>query len=479
MKKSDQTKTQKQFKEAFGEKLNALEKIPLKFTKMERPIEVIDTTPPPSLYPIFSTDTLSYTSLSTYPFRNGKKIGNPICDKAKAVMYKDVMIVVIADGCGLGTNVFSASENAVNTITKSMIENIDKCKTTTDVAEVMVDSVVMGHFSIIEKSPETFCIGTTTVLLSVVAFTMTNLPVILTLSIGDCSAFIISKSQSRACQVVSDSKTSLKEATDCGGRIGPFVDKNFPDLRNASLTLTHCEKNDVFLVATDGFVDNFNPSFLGNCPSELGLFCQDWEAARECPNFLEKKKKWTENLVYSFFNTSQSISNFIEKMSEYVVGTTQASRRYLETKPGERLPIDPVRYPGKCDHGTVIAFKIKKRIEETEDLSSIIPMYSSSLFGGGEAVGLGRMKSEKPQKLVVCQNPTKSAKRDSLRETKNTSAAEIDSQASLEPIEIFPDDVVIKFTPEDKPLSMKFSSESQIPTPALGRSIGEEIKPKE
>ncbi|ELP88820.1 hypothetical protein EIN_368180 [Entamoeba invadens IP1] len=380
--KSEKTKIEKCFDETFSPLISKLPKLEVKFYKYDQPITVIDTTPPPNHYPIYSSDTFSYTSFSTYPYRNEKKMGDPICDKGKGAIFKNLGIFVLGDGCGIGPSVCEAATVAVNTIFSSVIENILMCKNVRDIGKVMVDSVVAGHVAIIE-SGNLFHIGTSTILLVTYFYINTQI-YLLSLSIGDCHALRYNITTKDVSHVVGNLRESLEEVPDCGGRIGPFVDKLFPDLRNGDIHICECNEGDFLVMATDGYHDNFDPIITGKTPKEVSLQYKTWEEAEKDVECSLKKARFVEEIVMDFITNSVSLADFCENTSRYVVNMTTRIRTFMEERQGEKHPKDPHEYPGKCDHTTVMIFKMERRGDIPEVINCYVPSYSITLFGGND-----------------------------------------------------------------------------------------------
>ncbi|EDR30116.1 hypothetical protein EDI_322580 [Entamoeba dispar SAW760] len=460
--KAEKNKTTKMFNDAFENSIKSIERIPVKIKKNQQPIIVCDTTPPPMTYPIFSTESIAYTSLSTYPFRDGKKIGNPICDKGKGAFFEDMAIAVLADGCGLGNNVCNASKAAVNKILESIIDKIEQCKNTKEIAQLMVESTYEGHLAIINDGIESFQIGTATVIINVIVYSNQDEPIILTLSIGDCHSYKYSPIQMKTEQLTGSIRTSLNDVSDCGGRIGPFIDHLYPDLRNANIKLDRCNDGDIIIIATDGYHDNFDPTLLDYNPIDIGIDANDWNEASKTPYFLEKKQIWIERLITSIFKTSSSMCHFVEQLGDYVTETTQTSRKFVENHPGEKLPPDPHKFPGKLDHSTLLAYKVIKRIDAFEIINSIIPSYSSGLFGG-QSISSAKLRASRPKKLFVkLHNRQIQTPRGDTSDPTSLYFSEKTSPHSMSPIHILSKESLVPLNPDDKPIAIKFNSDHSI-----------------
>lgn len=78
-------------------------------------------------------------SVSTYPLlEEGKRLGDPICDRFHFAQYKDHIIVAVADGCGWGPESMSAAAIASDVFLDYMKTNIDKIKNSRTAAHVTI-----------------------------------------------------------------------------------------------------------------------------------------------------------------------------------------------------------------------------------------------------------------------------------------------------------------------------------------------------
>jgi hypothetical protein len=62
------------------------------------------------------------------------------------------------------------------------------------------------------------------------------------LSIGDCKAFHWKKSDGTITDLTAMNRQNVANATDPGGRIGPYVGQGAPDLRNLKLYFYGCDE---------------------------------------------------------------------------------------------------------------------------------------------------------------------------------------------------------------------------------------------
>ncbi|KAL7715079.1 PPM-type phosphatase domain-containing protein [Entamoeba marina] len=395
--KVQRTKTTKMFKDAFSPTLSHINKTLVNLPIQREPIYAFDTTPPSNAYPIYFTDSIAFTSFSTYPFRDGKKIGNPICDKGKGIIYSDMSIICLADGCGVGRNVYKAADIAANTAVQTVVSKIWDCKTIKDIAELMVNAAISSHFAIIDKDPNALQIGTTTFMLTISVYDVHNYPIVLSLSIGDCHSYRYLSESSKVTHVNGTPRCCQSDMSDCGGRIGPFIEKKFPDLRNAEIFVVQCEEGDGIILTTDGYHDNFDPENLDMNPVDIGIDSKDWEHAFQNEYYNDKKVGWINRFLTNIVKSSYTSGHLVEQLSEYIINTTAPTRIFTQKNPQSQLPKDPHNYPGKCDHSTIITLKLTRRREYYTYIDSIHPRYSSSLLGNG-SVEVSRLPQGSPLK---------------------------------------------------------------------------------
>jgi hypothetical protein len=108
-------------------------------------------------------------------------------------------------------------------------------------------------------------------------------------------------------QIIGDIRKNVRDVNDCGGRLGPQIERMYPDLRNAIIKIDECSNGDIIFVATDGFHDNFDPSLLDYQPTDVGFDVKTWKEAAELEHYQECKKNWMEKFISSFFKSSYGL----------------------------------------------------------------------------------------------------------------------------------------------------------------------------
>jgi hypothetical protein len=144
------------------------------------------------------------------------------------------------------------------------------------------------------------------------------------------------------------------DASDPGGRIGPQVGQNDPDLRNLRFSFTGCEEGDLLLIMTDGVHDNFDPCTMGKKPTEIGLQEEKWE---QVPSDVrdKAKQKYMEQCLTQVVNQNPNHITPMHLSKKFINSSFEAtakSREWMEQHPTQRLPSDNALFPGKPDHCT-------------------------------------------------------------------------------------------------------------------------------
>lgn len=122
------------------------------------------------------------------------------------------------------------------------------------------------------------------------------------ISVGDCKAFHLERETNKIHEITKGSRTVALDASDPGGRIGPYLENGAPDLRNLQLYFHRCNEGDLIYIVSDGVYDNLDPQQLGLVPLDFGIRADSWDAL-------------------PFKDTSQLFSNFrIEMMKTILFG---------------------------------------------------------------------------------------------------------------------------------------------------------------
>jgi hypothetical protein len=195
-------------------------------------------------------------------------------------------------------------------------------------------------------------------------------------SIGDCKAFHYSSRTGHFTDITSGNRLNVTDPKDPGGRLGPYVGKGDPDLRNMALYFVPCYEEDVVMLMSDGVHDNLDPQLLGFSPSHINLGNSDsWhDAERDDPSQVDAYKNlfrcyYAKKLLSDVLQQSRmgevgeaagvphlaSPRLLTERLEHHAAQLTQTSRDFMEQNQFSRLPDDYLLYPGKMDHAACLS----------------------------------------------------------------------------------------------------------------------------
>lgn len=228
---------------------------------------------------------------------------NIICDFFRASILENRTILVMADGCGWGRKSRNAAELVskvyfiASYITHSSTQTVmdflmapdtqKNIQTTVDCLHEILSSFRQGHDAILKSCEYIDECGTSTLLSGMIMKVYLFYILLLILnqlrpnifageewafiavSVGDCKAFHWDPVKKKVTDVTFGNRTNVRDARDCGGRLGPYVGVSDPDLRNLASFHCPCKPGDMIFVCTDGVHDNFDPEALGLNPDEL------------------------------------------------------------------------------------------------------------------------------------------------------------------------------------------------------------------
>jgi len=177
-------------------------------------------------------------------------------------------------------------------------------------------------------------------------------------SLGDCKAFIYRTRYDDVIDLTEDNRGLSLSPTDCGGRLGPYIDGSLPDLRNFMLKHVSCEEEDLILVVSDGVHDNLDPQQLGVNARDAGLDVDNWsDANAEAAE--QARSSYRVKLLGDIIRAvSRSPEHIVPEVLKHCLKTNQNAVKWMQEHKGKRLPFDYKSYPGKMDHTTCVCFKI-------------------------------------------------------------------------------------------------------------------------
>ena len=297
--------------------------------------------------------SFAMTSFNTYPILKGVKQGEPNCDSIGIIRFDNATVMIITDGCGWGMSSQQASKIALKTIGDNIIHQLPEKTTLRSVGELLIDATYSAHCEIVEKLKEQKK-GSTTILIACYINAMK--PQLLVYSIGDCQCFIYDDNKNKCIAIDPKWNRSVSSTKDCGGGIGFYNEMN-PEIKHSFIKMIDINENDIVIVTTDGFSDNFD--------------CY--------------KQQTLDTIISTRLQQSANLIDFVEMISTYVIGMTDAVRKFHETNP-KRIRDSSV--VGKVDHATLGVFKIENENIKREIINHCNPTIFSSLYSHQQQSGL-------------------------------------------------------------------------------------------
>lgn len=320
------------------------------------------TDPPQHYY-----DRASMQAISTYPCRSSYgRHGDPICDHYGFLPFTNRCISVVADGCNWGTRPKKAAQRARDTVMEYLSSELHKIHTVRDAQAHLLRSFAEAQQSICQIHPDEPDPGSTTLVAGVTLQFQGDSGyddwAFVCASVGDCKVFAIEHDTFKIRDVTIGNRDMIESDTDPGGRLGPVIweeSRCSPDLRNLRTCVINCQSDDLIMVMSDGVHDNFHPKTLAVPPRELKLDFDDWKEAASVINIEEVASRYRltfmQNLLAEVERTPAAI---LERVMEHCERVTRAGREWMESNPGQPLPDDYAKYPGKMDHATCMVFRV-------------------------------------------------------------------------------------------------------------------------
>ncbi|KAL7714647.1 PPM-type phosphatase domain-containing protein [Entamoeba marina] len=290
------------------------------------------------------SDSFAMSIISTYPIRNYKKDGEPIADRCAIVRYKNCTVGIICDGCGWGKKAAIAAQSAIEECIHSIDQQLNKAKNIRDLGEILVMASSAAHTAIIEKSPSKLIdTGATTIEITITIPSKNGSQSVILL-IGDCHAMSYQKTTNTIYDICGKWRVNSK-TTSCGGRIGAAFGSN-PELLQVQLTYSqHCNE-ELLLLSTDGFHDNFDPHIT---------------------------QKSLDKTLLPLLKNTVTLADLIEQTLVHIIQNTEAERIEIQNKPQSRSRLD---FHSKLDHTTILVYDTSTYLSISDintRPSSIIP----------------------------------------------------------------------------------------------------------
>ena len=184
-------------------------------------------------------------------------------------------------------------------------------------------------------------------------------------SVGDCKAFVWNDEEGSN-DVTFGNRANSLDVRDSGGRVGPFTDGGYPDLRNLRAYFYPCKpgtknirltkslnkmltfEGDIVIAVSDGVYDNLDPEHLGFLPADLQIpEFQSWD---QMPLALVNEvkthfmcEKMNEVVDKCKDKTPMELTKCLVK---HALNTTEPTRSFMESHPNETEPQGYKQYPG-------------------------------------------------------------------------------------------------------------------------------------
>lgn len=292
----------------------------------------------------------------------GTKGAQILCDRFMVRIIGDRTFFVLADGCNWGERPRAAAQKACQGYLDYICDpGLLEANTTLEYRELVMRGIRQAHLEIIKgvhPAEQRDC-GKTTLLAGVVVPLDLHCKGewgVIFASVGDCKLFLWNE-ENGAIDVTFGNRMHTRDASDSGGRVGPYVDGNQPDLRNLRTYFCAMTPEDVIFAVSDGVYDNLDPECLGLTPQQANI--PDYASWSDIPPELLNNYK---SHVFCI-----GLNNLLSKCKEKTpyafshmmvynsLATTHKTRTFMETHPNELEPKNYAEFPGKMDHVTSIA----------------------------------------------------------------------------------------------------------------------------
>lgn len=421
-------------------------------------------------------------TLASYP--KGSLGWQVVCDQFKIRVMGNRVLFVLCDGCGWGPKPREAALRAANEIIEQMSDKIvqTKMEDTLDCKHFLLRSFSLAHEAIVKGRDDIWLAGTTTLLagmlVQVHASSAADSAVpewaLVCASVGDCKCFVWNPTTKTAVDVTLGNRRNLRDASDPGGRIGPFVEPHgHPDLRNLAAYFWPLKPEEVVVAVSDGVHDNLEPECIALTPAQtmeklsatvLSRFKvpsalptlpapptsaitntslppstialkQAWDAlgAFDSAKLVERLKgafmvQRMEDLLVPVPPTD--LATICDILVQNAFQATTPSRTFMEANPDKSEPKDRLLYPGKMDHVTSIALACPASYyiapagsssSSSSSTSGVVPSIkvptnsSSSLASSDSVTSAGKKKGSSPRNGSAQASPSNTMAESSLR----------------------------------------------------------------
>eukprot|EP01130_Rhizamoeba_saxonica_P014457 TRINITY_DN6321_c0_g2_i1.p1 TRINITY_DN6321_c0_g2~~TRINITY_DN6321_c0_g2_i1.p1 ORF type:complete len:990 (-),score=201.92 TRINITY_DN6321_c0_g2_i1:124-3093(-) len=305
-------------------------------------------------------DMVACEIISTYPSHTlGHEI---ICDSCAVKIIGNRLIIALADGCNWGPRPATAAQRAsrafVDYFARDWLQ--DTLRNTENLKKHYSLAFDASHKAITANIDDMYLAGQSTLLGGMLtklksandwAFTLA--------SVGDCKSFYWDSATGIVTDITSGNRINLHDATDCGGRLGPYHPNGDADYSNYGVFMQPCKQGDLILVVSDGVHDNFDPEHLGLGPRDMNINYEKWEDVPYNVAMDAKSEYMIEHIAQLINDAETSDPATIASIftgNSYNI--TQKTRSYMEEDPFRTEPKDYGSFPGKMDHTSCICIKV-------------------------------------------------------------------------------------------------------------------------
>ncbi|KAL7713178.1 PPM-type phosphatase domain-containing protein [Entamoeba marina] len=304
----------------------------------------------PEQYFINYSKFYSSVCFSTYPIMNGAKFGKPIADCTQIDVYKNLAIMSMADGCGMGSRPTRSAHVACTKFAEYVASETPKEKTVAKVLKIMIEAMAYVQTEILNTQTMSIDAGLTTFQSVVVLKVDKKTYAVCYVNVGDCRGLIINRQNEKIDELVPDYLTRVDVKTT-GGRLGP-VDGDNPELDNFRCGVQFVPNGSAIAIMTDGVCDNFDMSLFYESPKDCGCNGKTW--SDDDTQQINKRKEHFYSRIIELY-LEPSLMNLCQNIYDYVVDKTKEQRSIKMIEAAEKPKGKSgknVFMRGKMDHST-------------------------------------------------------------------------------------------------------------------------------
>ncbi|EDR26684.1 hypothetical protein EDI_272000 [Entamoeba dispar SAW760] len=303
----------------------------------------------PEEYFIHYSKYYANVCFSTYPVMNGAKFGKPIADCTMIDVYKNMVIMSIADGCGMGSRPAKSARVACEKFSEYITSEVPKEKTIDKVLRIINDSMAYVQENILLTEDSPMDAGLTTFQGVVVLRVDSTTFAVCYVNIGDCRGLLVHRTNEKCEELVEGYSTRVDVKTT-GGRLGP-VEGEQPELDNYRCGVQFVQPGTSIIIMTDGICDNFDIRMFNDSPKDCGLPGEEWSDDNSTQT--EKRKQELYQSLITLY-LEPSLVQLCQNVYDFVVDKTQEQRtlKIEASKTKSKTPNNQILH-GKMDHSTL------------------------------------------------------------------------------------------------------------------------------